>query len=376
MGSLLTAPVTTKVIERYNADDFVASMVAVNGYRTSMEDSSYMTFRKGWAYGGVFDGHAGGDCSIFVSTAILKHLDYLSDHNIDIANGDLSNEMIDRLCFLVDQEYLAAKGPSGTTATFFIAHSYTNDICQLIIVNIGDSRTMLFRDNGAVFETVDHKPDDINEYKRIEEAGGFVTDGRVNGQLAVSRAFGDLTYKRINSTNQEHYLDSSVSVKPDITHIPFQRNNVLVCCCDGMFESDVWSTREIGMNVMSNIQTEDPGYLITKLAQMAIDRGSKDNVSLLLFRYKFTHEQPEPYKREIIVGPFLAPNFDQYRNAYEKMAALGGMTLIEALCNRLQVVSANRDKLENTIDNTSDIKKMGEEIKILQDIIANTSAVY
>ena len=43
--------------------------------------------------------------------------------------------------------------------------------------------------------SVDHKPDDDLEKKRITQAGGFVTDGRVNGNLNLSRALGDLEYK-------------------------------------------------------------------------------------------------------------------------------------------------------------------------------------
>lgn len=42
----------------------------------------------------------------------------------------------------------------------------------------------------------DHKPDNIGEKTRIEKAGGFVSDGRVNGNLNLSRAMGDLEYKK------------------------------------------------------------------------------------------------------------------------------------------------------------------------------------
>ena len=45
----------------------------------------------------------------------------------------------------------------------------------------------------------DHKPDNEEEYERIESGGGFVHDGRVQGILAVSRAIGDWDFKKENT---------------------------------------------------------------------------------------------------------------------------------------------------------------------------------
>jgi protein phosphatase 1G len=75
------------------------------------------------------------------------------------------------------------------------------------VANSGDSRSVLCRANGGTdakgqptyenFDmSVDHKPDNVEEKRRIEKAGGFVSDGRVNGNLNLSRALGDLEYKR------------------------------------------------------------------------------------------------------------------------------------------------------------------------------------
>ena len=62
---------------------------------------------------------------------------------------------------------------------------------ELVVANAGDSRCVLCRDGRAIDLSVDHKPEDDDERKRIEAAGGKVTaDGRVNGGLNLSRAIG------------------------------------------------------------------------------------------------------------------------------------------------------------------------------------------
>jgi serine/threonine protein phosphatase PrpC len=66
----------------------------------------------------------------------------------------------------------------------------------LYVANAGDSRTILGRGAEPYFLSKDHKPDLPEEKNRIEKAGGFVSDGRVNGNLNLSRALGDLEYKQ------------------------------------------------------------------------------------------------------------------------------------------------------------------------------------
>ena len=49
--------------------------------------------------------------------------------------------------------------------------------------------------NTTVGLSEDHKPDNDEEKNRIESAKHFVEDSRVDGNLALSRAFGDFQYK-------------------------------------------------------------------------------------------------------------------------------------------------------------------------------------
>ena len=77
------------------------------------------------------------------------------------------------------------------------------------------------------FATVDHKPDDPEETRRIEASGGFVSlppqtyIPRVNGQLALSRAFGDFQLK-MSKNKQQH--EQAVITDPDVNI--FNRNDI------------------------------------------------------------------------------------------------------------------------------------------------------
>lgn len=54
----------------------------------------------------------------------------------------------------------------------------------------------LLRNFSPLLLSQDHKPTREDESKRIREAGGFVINNRVMGELAVSRAFGDVDFKK------------------------------------------------------------------------------------------------------------------------------------------------------------------------------------
>lgn len=79
----------------------------------------------------------------------------------------------------------------------------------------------------------DHKPVNKEESARITAAGGFVEYGRVNGNLALSRAVGDFEFKQNFSLDAEH---QAVTVNPDvIVHESTGEEEFLVVACDGAF---------------------------------------------------------------------------------------------------------------------------------------------
>ena len=95
------------------------------------------------------------------------------------------------------------------------------DAGQLWVGNVGDSRAVFGNSSGqAVAMSFDHKPCQLKEKKRIQEAGGFVAMNgvwRVMGVLATSRALGDYPLKVLTMTSI--YL---------LLHLLFQDKKVVI----------------------------------------------------------------------------------------------------------------------------------------------------
>lgn len=79
-------------------------------------------------------------------------------------------------------------------------------ILFIVIGNAGDSRAVICQRGKAVPLSVDHKPNDPEEMRRIMAAGGWVDACRVNGNLALSRALGDFIFKNNDSLKPEEQI--------------------------------------------------------------------------------------------------------------------------------------------------------------------------
>ena len=139
------------------------------------------------------------------------------------------------------------------------------------VANCGDTRAVLCSAAGVAERlTVDHKPSLPDEIKRIEELGGFVRNGRVQGQLAVSRALGDANFAPFISS--EPYLRSA-PVTEDHTH--------LVLACDGLW--DVFPD-SLACQIVCN--QPEPAQAAVMLRDRAFASGSTDNISVAVVQFK------------------------------------------------------------------------------------------
>lgn len=100
--------------------------------------------------------------------------------------------------------------------------------------NAGDSRSVASSGGKASGLSFDHKPTNPTERARIQRAGGFVNgEGRVNGNLNLSRALGDLTYKKNKRVAPK---DQVISAFPDVRVQPLGKIDFVVMGCDGIWE--------------------------------------------------------------------------------------------------------------------------------------------
>ncbi|XP_039051556.1 probable protein phosphatase 2C 2 [Hibiscus syriacus] len=65
----------------------------------------------------------------------------------------------------------------------------------LMVANAGDCRAVLCRKGEAIDMSEDHRPIYPSKRMRVEELGGFIDNGHLNGVLPVSRALGDWDMK-------------------------------------------------------------------------------------------------------------------------------------------------------------------------------------
>jgi serine/threonine protein phosphatase PrpC len=146
---------------------------------------------------------------------------------------------------------------------------------KLICANAGDSRSVLCRDGRAVELSHDHKPNHHIEKSRIEAAGGYVeaiTGGprshyRVNGNLNLSRALGDLEYKKRTDLGPDQQI---ISGTPDVlTETITPQDEFLVCACDGVW--DVMTNQEVVDFVRVRMQRRR-GASISEIVEELLDK--------------------------------------------------------------------------------------------------------
>lgn len=280
----LSSPITDKDVVHEELQHVEIGIVSQQGWRKTQEDAHlWAQLSDDTLLFGVFDGHGGAEVSRFCAEHIhielpnideyvqgnygdslvavfhrmddmmrtpeglKKLLSFRNDQTKQDENEQEGDGSFDFLRSLLQQQRnagLAGRGDldgvgpleeiqAGCTAVVALVKGN-----RVYVANAGDSRAVLSRQGKAIPLSFDHKPSHPTERKRIESAGGFVSNlggmSRVNGNLNLSRAIGDLKYKANKELHAKHQI---ITAEPDIEEAEIQPGDeFLLLACDGIWD--------------------------------------------------------------------------------------------------------------------------------------------
>ncbi|RKF74840.1 Protein phosphatase 2C-like protein 2 [Golovinomyces cichoracearum] len=245
MGQNLSQPVTEKSSADGGNENFIYGAASMQGWRSSMEDAHtivldlQVTTENGeenkvidldsrLSLFGVYDGHGGDKVAQFAGENIHRIITCQEsfkkgDNEQALKDGFLATDR----AILKDPQFQGEL--SGCTATVGILSNK-----KIYMANAGDSRAVLGIKGRAKPLSFDHKPMNEGEKIRIISAGGTVEFGRVNGNLALSRAIGDFEFKKNSQLAPEQQV---VTAYPDvIIHNISNDDEFMVIACDGIWD--------------------------------------------------------------------------------------------------------------------------------------------
>jgi serine/threonine protein phosphatase PrpC len=223
----MAQPITAKTSEFKESNLMSFGYSAMQGWRRSMEDSHCAQLEPTGGFFAVFDGHSGSSVAQFCGQNLHRFITKTSAYEAK----SFAKAMYDG--FISIDKHLHTNHPrdrSGCTAVSLLIHGD-----EIVCANAGDSRCVLCRDGEAVPLSNDHKPYTPTEQMRIERAGGYVWNRRVNGILALSRAIGDFMFKM---NPQVPWEEQAVTASPEVKTMKLDRSRdeFLVLACDGIWD--------------------------------------------------------------------------------------------------------------------------------------------
>ncbi|GAB2267098.1 hypothetical protein Dimus_002082 [Dionaea muscipula] len=249
---------------------------ATCGRREKMEDTHFLmpnfNDQKEIHVFGIFDGHRGSAAAEFSARALPTFLQSLSSVSpaealvkafveTDIAfRSTLDTHRRSKV--LIEKDW-----HPGCTA--IVALLVKN---KLYVANAGDCRVILCQGGHAIALSRDHVASCFEERERVMNAGGevkwLVDTWRVgDAGLQVTRSMGD------------DDLKPAVTAEPEITEICLStEDEYLVMASDGLW--DVMANEEVVGIIRDTVK--EPGMCSKRLATEAAERGSKDNITVMV----------------------------------------------------------------------------------------------
>lgn len=217
---------------------------------------------------GLFDGHAGGRCSNYVA-------------------GSLHSVLAEDPAFFTNLPQALKRSFHQTNEHFLKVaekmkyHDGSTGICavvrdsKVLVANVGDCRCLIISGGRPIQMSIDQKPTNPEEQKRIVALGGQVVYcmgvARVNRVLAVSRAFGNRTLRTVIRPDAE-------MMQRELT----KDDDYIVMASDGLW--DVLKNKDVCDMCYSPFAQNNPQAIADELVQSALMRGSMDNVTCVVVK--------------------------------------------------------------------------------------------
>jgi integrin-linked kinase-associated serine/threonine phosphatase 2C len=240
----------------------------------------------------IFDGHGGKAVAGFIKTYMAVELGN-SLANDEPKEGTLNDK---RLRKAVEATFLRLDARIATE----LAGAYDGSTAVLLLVNkeavvccnLGDSMGYLCRKNpedeiqAIPLQMRQHKCWMMKEKERILRAGGAVENGRINGVLEVSRAFGDISLKKFGVLCTPEYMKFKLDREKD---------GFVLLGCDGFWNA--WTAAEALDYTSELIENESAratregeavdlkGVCRELVTHVIEEKKAQDNVSVLILRH-------------------------------------------------------------------------------------------
>lgn len=161
---------------------------------------------------------------------------------------------------------------------------------------MGDCRAVLCRRGKALEMSQDHRgPVHDAERRRVEESGGFIDDGYLNGVLSVTRALGDWDLKTPIGG-----VPSPLIAEPEFRQVTLTEDDeFLIIGCDGIW--DVMSSQHaVGVVRRGLRRHDDPERCARELVMEALRLKTVDNLTAIVVCFSAEYceeERPRPRLR-------------------------------------------------------------------------------
>ena len=320
---------------------------AMQGWRYRMEDAHLHSLNNSnLDIFGVFDGHGGKEVSNFVKNHFIQ--EFMNNQNTKYEN--IPNSLIETF-LKMDELMKSPKGKEELTELNKISKEEDDEqdkknkknnekdfykyldpknaedcdianitgctACVSVIneknkrmyfANAGDSRAVICKNGIGYQMSHDHKPDSAKEKNRVYKSGGWVNEGRIMGNLNLSRSLGDFEYKQDKNLSPK---DQMITAYPEINiEIIDDTCEFVIIACDGIW--DCLTPQEACDFVRNNLYDQKTGLpknniKISKIVEDMMDNAIAeditnengigcDNMTCIIIQFK--HNKKNTTKKE------------------------------------------------------------------------------